>query len=396
VIFVSTRSYCFIDFTEQRLLQAEYIRGCYVTNWSQNRSGIWKFTPEIIESGLCTHIFFAFASMGDDFQLKSVEPNDIDVNGTPGLYTRINSIKNNQSDLKTLLTFGGDQFSKSNGPLMQKLLDDIDNRKIFIDSSIAFVRLHKFNGFDFNWFPESDTKNGFAQLVQEFRDAIDKEADGNELPALLLTAGVPGRIDRIEAGYNGSVLAESLDWMNVMAFDYHGSWENVTGFNAPTFDRNNDGMSINSTFAYLIDQQQIPKEKLVLGLATYGRGWTIPSTSAPNSIPSPALGPSPAQPFTLVEGVAAYFEICTLIDTTNNVTQGFDDVQESPFIFDNGVWIGYENQRSYGDELSWLIENDLAGAFVWSIDMDDFLGRCSSSNGTYPLVSMMKSKLIRE
>jgi len=297
--------------------------------------------------------------------------------------------------LKTLLTFGGDLFSKSNGPLMQKLLDNVDNRKVFIDSAIDFVRLHKFDGFDFNWFPEADTKNGFCELVKEFRAAIDKEADGNELPALLLTAGIPAQIDRIEAGFNGSALAESLDFMNVMAFDYHGSWENETGFNTPLFDRNVDGHSINSTFAYLIEKQQIPKEKLVMGLATFGRGWKIPSTSLPNSIPSPAIGPSPAQPFTLIEGVAAYFEICTLIEK-NNFTQEFDDVQKSPFIFDDGVWIGYENRKSYEDELSWLIETDLAGAFVWSLDMDDFLGQCSSSNGTYPLTSMMKLKLIKE
>jgi chitinase len=273
------------------------IRGCYFTNWSQYRLGIWKFAPENIESDLCTHIFYAFVSMGEDFKIKSIDANDQDHNGTIGLYNRIDSIKKNQSDLKILLSFGGYEFARLNGPLMHKLMQNADNRKTFIDSAIDFVRLHKFDGFDFNWIPDTETKSDFVIFFQEFRQSIDAESDLNRQSPLLLTLGVPPGIDRIEAGYDGKALAESVDWMNVMTFDYHGQWENKTGFNSPLFDRDGDRLSINSTMMYLTENQEIPKDKLVIGFATYGRGWTLPSTSEPNSIPSPTVGLSPAQPF---------------------------------------------------------------------------------------------------
>jgi len=371
----------------------EYIRGCYYTNWSQYRRGVWKFSPENIEPGLCTHIFYAFAEMGDDFKIKSVERNDEDVNGVRGLYSRVNSIKNKQSDLKTLLSFGGYLFSQSNGPLMRQMLDNVDNRRIFVKSALDFVRLHKFDGFDFNWYPDGETKESFAKLVKEFRESIESEvaSSGNQ-SRLLLTAAVPPFVDQIEAGYDGKSLAHSLDWMNVMAFDYHGGWENQTGFNTPMFDRDGDGVSINSTFTHLVEKQRVPKNKLVMGYATYGRGWILPSTSEPNSIPAPAIGPSPTQMFTLADGFASYFEICNLIEK-DNFTQGFDELQEVPFVFKDGVWIAYDNPRSYIEGLDWLIENDYAGAFVWSFDLDDFIGQCSSSNGTYPLIKTIRSKL---
>jgi len=280
---------------------------------------------------------------------------------------------------------------------MHKLLNSSDNRQIFIDSAIAFVRQQKFDGFDFNWFPQVDTKDNFVKLVKEFRQAIEIEAQNNTqngTSKLLLTAGVPSHVDQIEAGYNGSALAESLDWFNVMAFDYHGSWENETGFNTPLYD-NGDGLSVNSTVDYLMNTQNVTKDKLVVGLASYGHGWTIPSTSSPNVIPSPAIGPSPAQPFTLANGTAAYFEICTLFERQNFIVR-YQDVQKSPYIFNQaGVWFGYADQQSFADELAWLIQKDLAGAFVWSLDLDDFRGNCSSSNGTYPLVKTMQSTLIK-
>lgn len=276
---------------------------------------------------------------------------------------------------------------------MRRLLESEKNRKIFVRSAFVFVRLHKFDGFDFNWYPDADTKDNYVKLIQEFRAAIDSEAKETKHP-MLLTAVVPPHVDMIKAGYDAK-LADSLDWMNVNAFDYHGGWENVTGFNTPLFDSQNDHVSINTTFAYLTEELRVPKNKLVMGFATYGRGWTLPSTSLPNSIPSPAKGPSPAQMFTNAEGFAAYFEICNLIDN-RNYTELFDEVQRVPYIFKDGVWISYDNTKSYGEGLDWLIEKDFAGAFAWSFDLDDFVGNCPSSKGKYPLIKTISSKLAKK
>jgi len=408
------------------------IRGCYYTNWSQYRPGVGKFTPKNIEPGLCSHLFFAFSAMDANFKLIPTEINDEDSKGQPGLYSELNAIKQKQPDLKTLLSFGGYSFSQANATLIHKMLDDVKNRKVFIDSVIVFLRRTRFDGFDFNWFPDNSTKENFGKLVLELRESIDVEHKRSGKPKLLLTASIPSNIDRIEAGYDGKNLSKSVDFLNVMTFDYHGPWENKTGFNSPLFDRDGERASVNSTMSYLSREQSIPKEKLVVGFAAYGRGWILQSNSSQDnssqansthgnstqgnsthgnsthgnnstqsnstqgnnssSVGSPADKPSPAQPFTNAEGVAAYFEICHLIEKSNFVSN-FDAEQQVPYILKDGVWISYNDVKSYAIELDWLIKEGYGGAFVWAIDMDDFLGRCESSKGKYPLVSQIRLKL---
>lgn len=41
--------------------------------------------------------------------------------------------------------------------------------------------------------------------------------------------------------------------------------------------------------------------------------------------------------------------------------------------------------------MEWLKEEGFGGIMVWSVDMDDFGGRCGS--GKYPLVNALKSEL---
>ena len=53
-------------------------RLCYYTNWAQYREGKARFLPEHIDSTLCTHIIFAFATMEKN-QLAEAEYNDAEM-----------------------------------------------------------------------------------------------------------------------------------------------------------------------------------------------------------------------------------------------------------------------------------------------------------------------------
>lgn len=46
-------------------------------------------------------------------------------------------------------------------------------------------------------------------------------------------------------GYDVPLLSEKLDWISVMAYDYHGQWDEVTGHVAPMYEHPDD---IDKTF----------------------------------------------------------------------------------------------------------------------------------------------------
>ena len=80
---------------------------CYYTNWSQYRPGMGKFFPENIDPFLCTHINYAFGFLTEDGTgIKPVEWNDV-LDYTDGMYKRVTKLKEQNSELKVLLSIGG-------------------------------------------------------------------------------------------------------------------------------------------------------------------------------------------------------------------------------------------------------------------------------------------------
>lgn len=64
-----------------------------------------------------------------------------------------------------------------------------------------------------------------------------------------------------------------------------------------------------------------------------------------------------------------YFEICQNI--LKGWTRYWDDVQKAPIAYGDGMWTGYEDSQSIQEKIDYLNENELGGAMIWEMSMDD-------------------------
>jgi GH18 family chitinase len=66
----------------------------------------------------------------------------------------------------------------------------------------------------------------------------------------------------------------------------------------------------------------------------------------------------------------------------------------NPYIvYDDGKhWASYEDIYSINQKMIFIKANQLAGAFLWSIDLDDFTGKYCNQ-GIFPLLNAIKLEL---
>lgn len=111
-----------------------------------------------------------------------------------------------------------------------------------------------------------------------------------------------------------------------------------------------------------------PKEKLIVGIATYGRTFTLGFANE-NAVGAFAIGPGAIGSFVPEAGFLGYNELCF---KHTEWTRHWEQQQKVPYAVKGNQWVGYDDMESVAIKLNYILTRDLGGAMFWSLETDDF------------------------
>lgn len=181
--------------------------------------------PHYLDPFACTHVIYAFATI-DPHSFK-VEPRDEEFDIVQGGYRSAVGLKRKNPTLKVLISIGGIRGESSHR--FSSLVSSANKRRDFIRSVIAFVREHGFDGVDLHWqYPGAEELGGRASDKEHFAALLEELSDIFKQRGWLLSVAVPASRFTIEDGFDPDVLAQTADFINLQAYDFHRDREGVT------------------------------------------------------------------------------------------------------------------------------------------------------------------------
>ena len=320
------------------------------------------FTPDKIDARKLTHINYAFANIGNDFRITLGYP-DVD----SANITKLNALKQVNPNLKTIIAVGGWSWS---GRFSDAALTEA-SRTVFADSCVDFIVQHGFDGVDIDWeYPVSgglstnirrpEDKTNYTLLMQKLREKLDARGviDGKQY--ILTFAGAAGSwyVNNIEL----SKLTQFVDFANVMTYDFHGSWDQYTDFNAPLYNntdispQNKDSVDTGVN-AWL--KTGFPASKLVMGVPFYGYLFKA-VTNTNQGLYQTYSGSSSI----------SYANIAANYLNTPGYERYFHSESKVPWLFNGTNFITYEDAESMGYKADYIKAKGLAGAMIWELSQD--------------------------
>ncbi|XP_039299207.1 probable chitinase 2 isoform X1 [Nilaparvata lugens] len=348
---------------------------CYVSSWAVYRQQGGKFTLDDLDPQLCTHLVYAFAGLDKETSvIKSLDPyNDLEEDYGKGYYKKMTSLKNKYPELSVTLAIGGWNEGSASYSAMAA---NPTKRKLFVESVVIMLSKHGFDGLDLDWeYPAKrggspEDKANFVSLIKDLRAEMDKKG-------WILTAAIGAGKDTIERAYDLPQISTYLDYIHLMTYDYHGSWDQKVGANAPLSTAEpNDELTVEYSINYLLSNGVAP-EKLVMGIPAYGRTFILKNPESKEA----KLGDSTQEtgfggPYTKEKGFMGYNEICAELAKDSTWQEWWDNTTKTQFARNGEKVISFDNEISIGEKVKFAMRNKLAGMMVWSVDTDDFRGEC--------------------
>lgn len=277
-----------------------------------------------------------------------------------------------QHNVPVLISLGGWTLSND----FPGIAADPVKRTNFAHWCNELIRVYDIDGIDIDWeYPgfadhngTSSDKENFTLLLREVRDSLNAiESVVNK--DLMLTAAFsadPVKMEDIE----WAEITPLMDYFNLMSYDLFGAFSNETNHNAPLFAPavGEPTFNCNSAVQTLINEYNVPSEKINMGVAFYGRSA---KTSSPVGLHvGPITGPDNVA-FAADEGTPLYYNILKAMES-GDFTDNWDDVAKVPYLTNASTnsFVSYDNEESIRLKGEYIVDHNLGGAIIWEITGD--------------------------
>jgi chitinase len=318
-----------------------------------------------IPPGRLTHVFYAFATIQDGHLTLPAH--------APAHFEALVMLKRADPGLKVVLSIGG----WGAGGFSDVALTP-QSRAVFADECMLLAA--DFDGVDLDW--EFPVAGGPTELIARPEDRHNATLLAQELrrrlgPTRLLAAALPagrlqsaGPYDPAES-YELAAFADVLDFVNLMTYDFGTGFSPIAMFNAPLAEVADDPMeprlrqwnNVTGALDYY-ERHGVPRDKLVLGVPFYGRGFRVASAGDQAGLFQPQTG---------TVDVGAWRDIAGDLLPDPAWQRHRHPVARSPWLYNGGTqtFVSYEDAESIEERAAFALSHGLRGAFTWELSGDD-------------------------
>ena len=317
----------------------------------------WNLDSVNIQPEL-THLSYFGLNIQED---GSIATKDLDGNVHPG-YRRLHSDRlielsnlvhnNNDSQFEiTLVQFEADTIVKivNNPEAHQNLIDSIDS--ILLSAPVSGINID----IEYDGTVTNKLRDNFASMIEKISQHLT-----NKFDEVTLSIDMYASASNNKQIWDVPRIAQTVDYVVVMAYDFHRRSSPQAGPVAPLFGgKDKWDTDIHQHLREYL--RYMPREKILLGIPFYGYGWQTESHS-PQSNSYPDTG------FT---ATYSYVQNLFLDQEVNNLQTGWDDTALCPYVSyekdDKIFMIYYEDKTSISYKVEYVKQLDLAGVAIWAI-----------------------------
>jgi GH18 family chitinase len=340
-------------------------------------------------------------------------------------------MKNANPNLKVMVSIGGWTLSSP----FHAMVASQEGQNAFINSIVKFLQENSFvDGIDLDWeFPGGEgavpglgnagyqvEKSRFTTLVKQLRATLDSNFKGNNRKQI--SAAVSASSAKL-ASIDFNALKDDFDFVNVMSYDLYGAFSRYPNHQAAVYSKpvaapfgapgskdimkdeagnniligNNHVTQAQVLHNYSVEgaiksilnnNREFPSQKLVVGAASYSRGWhTIKVKEEHDKLfwhgvaagQDGALGVNGS----FENGVSDFREIYDKYMTTGNTSNLYYDSQaEAAYIwipkgtnsgFISATVESFDSPRSVIAKAKFVKDYNLGGLFAWDASTDNGL-----------------------